>query len=391
MWLPEVSFWLSVAAVFYTYRGYSWLLKLLATEKICEIPECSHWPKVEVIFAAHNEEDVIAAKLHSLQQCTYPAHLLTVTVGSDASSDRTDDIVMDFSKKSSFPVHLVRFGQRTGKSGIINKLAADSSADFLVCTDANIFHDADSITRAVALLHSRPDLGAVGGTLRFVVKSTDGIALQENYYRTWENTVRHRESALWQLPMGLEGGFYVIRRELFKQIPKNFYMEDFFQTMHLYCRGYRAYLHPDVIGYEDVSTQPEEEFQRKKRISIGNFQNLFYFFWCIHSSLKLAFVFWSHKGLRWITPLLLLTAFISNLILAVVSDRTFYIITLVLAVVIMLFSLLGWFISKKKQKFALAVYIYHFVNMNFALLTGLIQYIKGVNTNVWQPTRRNQA
>lgn len=391
MWLPEVLFWASLASVFYTYKGYSWLLKLLPAEKIADIPDCKAWPKVEVIFAAHNEEAVIASKLQSLVQSTYPAELLTVTVGSDASTDRTDEIVKEFATKSTLAIRLVRFEQRTGKAGIINKLAADSTADILVCTDANVLHEADSISKAVALLTSQPTLGAVGGTLHFVVKSAEGIALQENYYRTWENTVRHRESALWQLPMGLEGGFYAIRRELFKLIPKNFYMEDFFQTIHLYCNGYRAYLHPEVIGYEDVSTLPEEEFQRKKRISIGNFQNFFHFFRCIHSDAKLAFVFWSHKGLRWITPVLLLIALVANLFLVLFTTKKLYIITLLMAGLILFLSLLGRILSKKKQKFAVAVFIYHFVNMNFALLIGLIQFIKGVNTNVWQPTRRNQA
>ncbi|MFN4299965.1 MAG: glycosyltransferase [Thermaurantimonas sp.] len=391
MWLPEVLFWGSLASVFYTYKGYSWLLKILPAEKIAELAECEEWPKVEVIFAAHNEEVVIASKLQSLIQTTYPAKLLTVTVGSDASTDRTDEIVEEFSKKNGISIRLVRFEQRTGKAGIINKLAADSTADILVCTDANVLHEADSIKKAVALLTSQPTLGAVGGTLHFVVKSAHGIALQENYYRTWENTVRHRESALWQLPMGLEGGFYAIRKELFKQIPKNFYMEDFFQTLHLYCNGFKAYLHPEVIGYEDVSTIPEEEFQRKKRISIGNFQNFFHFFRCIHSNAHLAFVFWSHKGLRWITPVLFLLALASNLLLVIFTTKKLYSVTLLMAVLFLLFSLLGRIFSKKKQKFAVAVFIYHFVNMNFALLTGLIQYIKGVKSNVWQPTRRNQA
>ncbi len=389
MWLAEVIFWCSLAGVVYTYQGYSLLLNTIPKKAHPPVIHPNEWPSVNVIFAAYNEEAVIAAKLKSLLECDYPRDLLSVTIGSDASTDDTDAIVKDFSKKYPLRLNLIRFEHRTGKAEIINYLASVSTSDVLICTDANILHERKSITRAVALLYSDSAYGAVGGSLEYVVRSSQGIAIQENFYRSWENSIRHAESALWQMPMGLEGGFYAIRRKLFKPIPKNFFMEDFYQTLQLYCDGYRAYLHPMVTAYEDVSTQPEEEFQRKKRISTGNFQNLVYFFRCIHSSWKLAFVFWSHKGLRWITPILLIIALISNLML-LHTESLIYKATFAVAVSVALLGVLGNVSSKRKKKIHLIVYIYHFLNMNFALLSGLIQYIKGVNTNVWQPTRRNQ-
>ncbi|MFN3952467.1 MAG: glycosyltransferase [Thermaurantimonas sp.] len=389
MWLPEVIFWSSLTGVVYTYQGYSRLLNALPKKAHPSVIQPEEWPSVNVIFAAYNEEAVIGAKLKSLLESDYPQDLLSVTVGSDACTDSTDSIVEDFKKKYPLRLNLIRFERRTGKAEIINQLASVSTSDVLICTDANIIHECKSISRAVALLYSDPTFGAVGGTLEYIVRSSQGIAVQENFYRSWENSIRHAESALWQMPMGLEGGFYAIKRRLFRPIPKNFFMEDFYQTLQLYCAGYRSYMHPEVRGLEDVSTQPREEFQRKKRISTGNFQNLVYFFRCIHSSWKLAFVFWSHKGLRWITPILLMMALISNLVL-LSTGSTFYKMTCALAAVLSLLGVVGSIFSKRKQKIHLIVYIYHFFNMNFALLSGLIQYIKGVNTNVWQPTRRNQ-
>lgn len=391
MWLPEVIFWTSVAGVAYTYQGYSRVLRLLSPETYLPVIKPDTWPSVNVIFAAYNEEAVIEAKLKSLLECEYPASLLTVTVGSDASTDRTEAIVENFAKKYDLHVELVRFQNRTGKAEIINHLASSSTSDVLICTDANILHAPDSIVNAVALLYSEPDLGAVGGTLKYIVRSADGIAVQEDFYRKWENAVRHRESVLWRMPMGLEGGLYAIRRALFSPIPKNFFMEDFYQTMQLYCNGFKAYIHPEVVAYEDVSILPGEEFARKKRISVGNFQNLFYFFRCIHSDGLRAFVFWSHKGLRWITPMLLLLAFITNILLVISVQSRLYVTTLLIAITLLVLSYFGRVSSKRKQKIAVVVYIYHFFNMNFALLSGFIHFIKGVHSNVWQPTRRNQS
>ena len=385
----EVLFWCSLVGVLYSYQVYSRILNVLPKSRHPTLVQPNVWPTVNVIFAAYNEETVIEAKLRSLLESDYPKTLLVVTIGSDASTDRTDTLIEDFAQKYPLNLNLIRFKKRTGKAEIINHLASISTSDVLVCTDANILHEKGAITHAVSLLYSDENFGAVGGTLEYVVRSSHGIAKQENYYRSWENSIRHNESVLWQLPMGLEGGFYAIKRRLFKPIPKNFFMEDFYQTLNLYCSGYKAYMHPMILGYEDVSTLPGEEFQRKKRISTGNFQNLVHFFRCIHSNWKLAFVFWSHKGLRWITPLLLIMALISNLAL-LNTERNLYKITFAMAATLAFLGALGIFFSKGKQKISLFVYIYHFFNMNFALLSGLIQYIKGVNTNVWQPTRRNQ-
>ena len=50
-------------------------------------------PRVTVVIAAHDEEDVIERRLENLLALDYPAELLDVIVASDASTDRTDELV----------------------------------------------------------------------------------------------------------------------------------------------------------------------------------------------------------------------------------------------------------------------------------------------------------
>ena len=72
----------------------------------------------------------------------------------------------------------------------------------------------------------------------------------------------------------MEGGLYSMRKSAWQPIPPHTFMEDFFQTVQLIQNDHRIFYSDTALGYEDVSTSLREEFKRKKRISIGNYQNL---------------------------------------------------------------------------------------------------------------------
>ena len=50
-------------------------------------------PNICVIVAAYNEEKVIESKLQSIFNTTYPKEKISVMIGSDASTDLTNEIV----------------------------------------------------------------------------------------------------------------------------------------------------------------------------------------------------------------------------------------------------------------------------------------------------------
>ncbi|MCK5463763.1 MAG: glycosyltransferase, partial [Bacteroidales bacterium] len=55
-------------------------------------------PFVSIIMAVHNEEKVISEKFQSLYDTGYPGDRFELLVGSDGSSDKTNDILEEFSK-----------------------------------------------------------------------------------------------------------------------------------------------------------------------------------------------------------------------------------------------------------------------------------------------------
>jgi len=137
-----------------------------------------------------------------------------------------------------------------------------------------------------------------------------------------------------------------------------------------------------------VSVSPQEEYKRKVRIGIGNFQNLKCFkslvfkkFW------PLGFAFLTHKILRWFTPFFLILLLFSSTQLTMF--HWFYAIFSGLYMVFIGLGLFGILFAQRKGG-AFLKYPGHFIYMNLALLEGFVTYIKGIKSNAWEPTARNQ-
>ncbi len=381
-------FWISLLAIAYSYLIYPMLLQIRAKGKSLIPPkEPEHWPTVEVIFAAYNEERVLEEKLNSVLQSDYPKDKLTIRVGSDASTDQTDAI-LEKTVKSDQRLIWKRFGGRSGKAHIINTLAEQSNAEILIPTDANIMFTKNTIKQLVRWFENK-STSIVGANIVYDSNELKGIAPQEDFYLRRENNIKEQEGLLFGAAMGIEGGCYAIRKKAFRPIPKNFFMEDFFQSMQVMERDDRVLVDTKAVVYEDVSTEIGEEYQRKIRISIGNFQNLKRFYPVIYKkTFPLGFVFFSHKVLRWVTPFFLLAILFSSLQLAF-SGATIHQWLIVLAIL-----WVGITVAQVKRITTfggIPSFAAHFLYMNLALFHGFIKFTKGVNTNVWKPTKRKQT
>ena len=111
----QILFWIVVALVFHTYVGFPVLLSLLSRKKNAEYQQLSELPDVTVIMSLFNEETVIAQKLQTIVDSDYPREKLHVLIGSDNSTDRTNEIVLEYAQKYSF-IKLFAYTERRGKA-----------------------------------------------------------------------------------------------------------------------------------------------------------------------------------------------------------------------------------------------------------------------------------
>lgn len=403
MTIVAVIFWVCVLAVFHSYVLYPVLLRLFSIGKS---PNSNFYqltdaglPEVYVIFSAYNEERVIQEKMDSIFNTTYPLSKLHVYIGSDNSSDKTNQIISGFTNQ--YPqLKFYPYTDRNGKSKILNRLVAevqakgvDAGNTVFVFTDANVMFTPATIYE-LAKHFKNHEIGQVGANILNRGVKKDGISHQEKSYIQRENSIKYLEGLNWGTMMGAFGACHAMRAICWAEIPKNFLMEDFYLSMHVIRSNYKSIKELNAICHEDVSNDVDEEFKRKTRIQAGNFQNLSVYWGLLFRFNAAAFCFLSHKVIRWLGPIFIILSYISNLVLVLNTctcqfSGQFYLFTFVMQNLLLVTPLIDAVLKKAGLHIRLLRFVSYFYTMNLALVKGFIMYAQGVKTNTWSPTKRN--
>jgi cellulose synthase/poly-beta-1,6-N-acetylglucosamine synthase-like glycosyltransferase len=388
-WL--IVFSISLFCLLHSYVFFPVILDILSSGKKVNSnifsQEDADLPTVSILLAVYNEEKVIEQKIKSTFNTGYPLHKIEFLIGSDASTDETNIIISNLASK--YPqIKLVHFEGRTGKSGIINNLAAQAANDIFILTDANVFFKEDTIYQLVKH-YKNPEMALVGGNIINTRFKKDGISLQEKKYLSRENKIKYQEGILWGAMIGAFGGCYSVRKNYYAPVPPMFFMDDFYITMNVLEHGGKALNELDAQCHEDVSNKSSEEFRRKVRISIGNFQNFGRYAHLLWPQFTgLAFAFLSHKVFRWLGPFFIILLLVSSIFLAM--QTLLFQVFFAGQVLLMIIPLLDILLKKLNIHVLLLRFVSHFYLMNLALLVGFFKYIKGVESNIWKPTQRYQ-
>src|SRR5205807_2067744 len=150
-------------------------------------------PSVTVIVAAHNEEDVIERRLENLLALDYPPDRLVLVVASDASTDRTDELVGAREPR----VRLLRY-PRGGKVEAQNRAVRETGGEILAFSDANAQWKPDALRKLVRNF-ADPDVAYVCGGHFY--EAADGTNREGTYWR-FEAWLRRNESALGSVTGG---------------------------------------------------------------------------------------------------------------------------------------------------------------------------------------------
>jgi cellulose synthase/poly-beta-1,6-N-acetylglucosamine synthase-like glycosyltransferase len=348
-------------------------------------------PDVAVFFAAYNEIKVIEEKLKSIIATSYPLTKLKVFIGSDNSTDGTNEVLAQYAKLYPSLIFFHNFEGRNGKVRIINSLVSNykkdnGNAELLVFTDANVMFTPDMFFH-LAKHFKNPQIGQVGANVQNSNVRLEGISFQEKAYIQRENDIKYRQGLHNGSMIGAFGACYAVRTELWQPVPENFLVDDFFTGMNVIKANRQSIFEKEAVCFEDVSNDAQVEFHRKRRMSAGNFQNLKVFAPLLFRFNAAAFHFFSHKVLRWLTPFLILLAFVASCALS-------FHFTLFIAATSVFFLLICTpFWDKALDKLGIHIkllrFVAYFVNMNVALMAGWLMYIKGIKSSVWTPTKRN--
>ena len=381
-------FWGAVLLLLHTYFFYPLFLLLLDRAEHL-VPRARRtagplwagsgdWPSVTLVVAAHNEVSCIEEKIRNSLQFDYPADRFELLIGSDGSTDGTDEVVERFTGGR------VRFwrGERAGKASVLNACIPAASGSIVVLSDANTTIDPGALKKLVRHFED-PSVGVVCGRLRLYNRIRREY--EESAYWTYESWIKVYEGKRGAV-MGANGGLYAIRRRLFTPLPSSTIVDDFVIAMRILASGQKVVYESDALAFEETTEDYQKEFKRRSRISAGNFQSLTFVPQLLSPACGFrAFAFWSHKVLRWFAPALMAVAFAANLFLLAVPP---YRLLFAAQVVFYGLALAG---REKVLKGALgraASVAYYFVSMNLAMAQGFWRYVRGEQGATWDPTAR---
>lgn len=343
-------------------------------------------PKVSILIAAYNEEKVIEERLKNISELNYDFSKIEVHIGSDCSSDRTNEILLAKAKEYNWlKLHL--FNERRGKASVLNDLIKFAQNDIVVFSDANTEFKKDALKNLVYQFQD-DKIGGVCGKLILTddeVEKTESV--EERKYWVYETIIKESESKLGLL-FAANGGIFAIRKHLFEEIPiKKAVTDDLFISLSVIAKGYKFVYAKDAIAIESVGKDVATEFKRKVRFSATNFQTMTL---CtpkiIKQGLLISYAFFSHKISRWFLPFNLILLYFVNFVLVGVSnfvDNLFYLQSL-----FYLLAFLGYIGSKIKVKFFLFSLPYFFVVANIAVIKGFFKYLNKKHSVIWETTKR---
>jgi cellulose synthase/poly-beta-1,6-N-acetylglucosamine synthase-like glycosyltransferase len=329
-------FWICAGLIVYAHLGYPLVLRALVSLRRRTTLNPDTWeelPRVSLIVAAFDEEEVIAAKVANGLALDYPRERLELVVASDGSSDVTVE------RARAAGADLVLDLPRAGKVAAQNAAAEQASGEILAFSDANSSWAPDALRHLIEPFADR-SVGYVCGQVRFL--DAAGGNLEGSYWR-YEMAVREMESGLAGVTAG-NGAIYAVRRGDYVPLPPAG-SHDLSLPFLLAKRAKRSLYVPWATAEEKMVPTLEGELARKRRMMVG--------IWDIvvgegmlrpggYSALY-AFEVFSHRLLRYATPLLHVIAFVTNLVL--LQESWIYVATMVAQIAVLGAALLGRWLS----------------------------------------------
>jgi cellulose synthase/poly-beta-1,6-N-acetylglucosamine synthase-like glycosyltransferase len=257
--VAEILFWASLGALGWTHVGYPLAAGLLARLRERAVAKDMAWaPTVSVIVAAYNEEAVIERRLENLLALDYPAERLEIVVASDASSDRTNELVEAVAAREP-RVRLIDC-PRGGKVAAQDRAVRETAGEVVAFSDANATWAQDALRRLVANL-ADPTVAYVCGRLR--LEDATGSNREGLYWR-YELWLRLQESRLGSITGG-NGSIYALKRDDYVEVDPR-WGHDLAFPYRMVQAGKRAVYEPDAVAFERPTPTNETEYARKVRM-----------------------------------------------------------------------------------------------------------------------------
>jgi cellulose synthase/poly-beta-1,6-N-acetylglucosamine synthase-like glycosyltransferase len=380
------AFWVSLLAIAYAYVGYPavlWLLSRFQPPGASDGAENrANLPSVTLIVSVFNEEQVIRQKVENALSLDYPQELLEVVVVSDGSSDRTCELVQGFAHRG---VVLRHYEGRIGKTACLNRALPMATGSIVVFSDANSTYERGAL-RALLRPFEDPSVGFVTGWTRYGGGEDGSAPSSLGIYSKLERVTKELESRLGSC-IGADGAIFAIRKELYRPL-RDYDINDLVIPLSINRQGYRGVLQRHAVCFEKDAGSAKGEFQRQVRITNRTLRAIMSYSGLLNPFRfgLLSFELFSHKLCRFLVPLFLIAAIVSNLLLA--ERGGFFLAALVAQGLFYAAAGAATLLSKTGFPAHVAETARSFVVVNAAIALAWIKYFQGETYTTWSPTKR---
>ena len=381
---------ISTAILYWIYDGYGRALFLIngirtalrgPTTLAAEQAAGVELPSITVLLTVHNEAAVIRTRIENILHCEYPSSLLSVVVASDGSTDDTNAIIRSFRDRGV----ILHESPGLGKTATQNTAIKAIVSDVIVFTDADVTFDRQFLN-IIASKFQDPTVGAVDGRQLYSSQPTLDVQACQGYYWNYELRLRYLESQLGILAV-VAGACFALRRSLFLPMDPAI-GEDCIVPLDVVAQGFRVVHEPTARAWVRMDDDTDMTSRRRIRMTLRNWQGT----WTRSELLNpfrspgYAFALWSHKLLRWLSPVFLASATLASAVL--LATQPSFITAVAFMPFAMLFALaaFGRFALHRSIRIPGAGTAYSFVLANTAFLIGVWRAITGHQIRAYRNT-----
>lgn len=217
-------------------------------------------------ICAYNEEQNIGKLLKNILSHKTKHHLDEIIVVSSGSTDKTDEIVGEWTQKDN-RVKLIVEPERKGKYSAVNLVLANNKSEILVMTDADCLIE-DSAVDFLLKHFEDSQIGAVCGRTIPTNPKDKGFWGYVSHFRyklfDWGAAIEQHKGEFCHL----SGYLYAIRKGLVKKIPPVICDDAYIGLM---VKG-KAVYEPRAIVYIKHPTNLRDLYRQRKNIRLGHLQ-----------------------------------------------------------------------------------------------------------------------
>lgn len=385
----EILFWVSLAVLFFCYAGYGILLFTLNSLKTLFTKNNNTSPAtrlpVTLIVAVYNEKDILEKKIKNSLSLGYPEDLLHIIFITDGSTDGSDSIVARHSR-----ITLLHQQERRGKLAALKRAMQFVKTPLVIFSDANTILNKESIEEITGH-YADPRVGGVAGEKKIMdLEHISAVGEAEGMYWQYESFMKKQDNGFYTV-VGAAGELFSIRTSLFRPPDSSMILDDFIISMQVCLQGYKIAYEPRAFAMEPPSISLAEEEKRKVRISAGAYQSVSYLAGCVNffKHPLLTFQYVSRRLLRWIAcPPLLFLLLLTNILLVINHSMVLYSWILYSQIFFYAMVLPGWLMVRAGKRAGILAIPFYFLFMNYCLVKGLIRFLNGKQTVLWEKSLR---